>query len=351
MSRNKTVVLIRGDGTGPELTEAFLAVLEKVNPPGLEVLIREGGYDWWVSAGKPKVPALMPEETWEAIRNSDACLKAPTTTPPDPDAPRSVAVSIRQAMDLYANIRPIKTFRGLPGPLGDVDFVCVREATEGLYIGIEYMVDKGVAVALRRITDRCSERIARRAFQEARSRGYSKVIAITKRNILRLTDTVFFSAVQRVAAEFPDIALEEYYIDNMAQQLVKNPQRFNGTVLLSTNLFMDVISELASALVANIGMIYSANFGDRYAMFEPAHGSAPKYKGMYRVNPTAMILSGAWMLEYLGYVKEGKAIFRATEEVIEERKEVTYDLGGNASTLDMARAIARRAEIILEKGG
>jgi isocitrate dehydrogenase len=114
---------------------------------------------------------------------------------------------------------------------------------------------------------------------------------------------------------------------------------------------MDVISELASALVANIGMIYSANFGDRYAMFEPAHGSAPKYKGMYRVNPTAMILSGAWMLEYLGYEKEGKAIFRAVEEVVEERKEVTYDLGGNASTLDMARAVARRAEAILEKGG
>ncbi|MDT7860494.1 MAG: isocitrate/isopropylmalate dehydrogenase family protein [Candidatus Calditenuis sp.] len=351
MSRNKTVVLIRGDGTGPELTEAFLTVLEKVNPPGLEVLIREGGYDWWVSAGKPKVPALMPEETWEAIRNSDACLKAPTTTPPDPDAPRSVAVSIRQAMDLYANIRPIKTFKGLPGPLGDVDFVCVREATEGLYIGIEYMIDKGVAVAIRRITDRCSERIARRAFIEARSRGYNRVIAITKRNILRLTDSVFFNAVQRVAAEFPDIALEEYYIDNMAQQLVKNPQRFNGSVLLSTNLFMDVISELASALVANIGMIYSANFGDRYAMFEPAHGSAPKYKGMYRVNPTAMILSGAWMLEYLGYEKEGRAIFRAVEEVVEERKEVTYDLGGNASTLDMARAVARRAEAILEKGG
>ncbi|MCX8204040.1 MAG: isocitrate/isopropylmalate family dehydrogenase, partial [Nitrososphaeria archaeon] len=125
MPRSKSVVLIRGDGTGPELTEATLLVLEKVNP-GLEVIVKDAGYEWWVSAGKPKTFALIPDETWDAITSSDACLKAPTTTPPDPDAPRSVAVSIRQRMDLYANVRPIKTFKGLPGPLGDVDFVCVR---------------------------------------------------------------------------------------------------------------------------------------------------------------------------------------------------------------------------------
>ncbi|MCS6788283.1 MAG: isocitrate/isopropylmalate family dehydrogenase, partial [Aigarchaeota archaeon] len=295
--------------------------------------------------------ALIPDETWDAITSSDACLKAPTTTPPDPDAPRSVAVSIRQRMDLYANVRPIKTFKGLPGPLGDVDFVCVREATEGLYIGIEYMIAPGVAVAIRRISDFASERVARYAFEEAKRRGYGKVIAVTKRNILRLTDSVFFNAVQRVASNYPEIALEEYYIDNMAQQLVKNPQRFNQNVILSTNLFMDVLSELASALVANIGMIYSANFGDRYAMFEPAHGSAPKYKGMYKVNPTAMILSAAWMLEYLGFAKEGKAIFSAVEHVVAERNRVTYDLGGTASTLEMAEAVADRAVKILESGG
>ncbi|MCS7118053.1 MAG: isocitrate/isopropylmalate dehydrogenase family protein [Thaumarchaeota archaeon] len=350
MSRTKSVVLIKGDGTGPELTEATLLVLDKINP-GIEVLVKDAGYDWWISAGKPKTPALIPDDTWEAILNSDACLKAPTTTPPDPDAPKSVAVSIRQRMDLYANVRPIKTFKGLPGPLGDVDFVCVREATEGLYIGIEFMISPGTAVALRRISDSSSERVARYAFEEAQRRGFRKVIAVTKRNILRLTDTVFFNAVQRVASRYPDIALEEYYIDNMAQQLVKNPQRFNNNVILSTNLFMDVLSELASALVANIGMIYSANFGDRYAMFEPAHGSAPKYKGQYRVNPTAMLLSAAWMLEYLGFKREGVAIFKALEDVVAERKRVTYDLGGNASMLEMAEAVAARAEQILMETG
>ncbi|MCS7094218.1 MAG: isocitrate/isopropylmalate dehydrogenase family protein [Thaumarchaeota archaeon] len=349
MPRTKSVVLIKGDGTGPELTEATLLVLEKINP-GIEVLVKDAGYDWWVSAGKPTTFALIPDDTWEVILNSDACLKAPTTTPPDPGAPKSVAVSIRQRMDLYANVRPIKTFKGLPGPLGDVDFVCVREATEGLYIGIEFMIAPGTALAIRRVSDFSSERVARYAFEEAKRRGFEKVIAVTKRNILRLTDSVFFNAVQRVASNYSSISLEEYYIDNMAQQLVKNPQRFNNTVILSTNLFMDVLSELASALVANIGMIYSANFGDKYAMFEPAHGSAPKYKGQYRVNPTAMLLSAAWMLEYLGFVREGRAVFKAVEDVVAERRHVTYDLGGSASTLEMAEAVAERAERVLKQG-
>jgi len=338
----RRVVVINGDGTGPELAEAAIRVISSLQPD-IEVARREAGYEWWISAGRPSLPSLIPPETWDAILDSDACLKAPTTTPPDPRAPASVAVSIRRRMDLYANLRPIRTFKGRVGPLGEVDFLCVREATEGLYIGAEAQLDDDTAIAIRKITRRGSERVARVAFNEAAKRGYGRVVAITKRNILRLTDTFFWEGVEKVSKEFPGIALEEYFIDNMAQQLVKNPQRFNKTVLLSTNLFMDVISELCSALIGNIGLVYSANLGDRYAMFEPAHGSAPKYKGLYRVNPTAMILSAAWMLDYLGFPRHAKSIFAAAEEVIGEGKAVTYDLGGSATTLEMADAIAKRA--------
>ncbi len=344
----KKVVIIKGDGVGPELTEATLLVLNEVKPD-IEFKICNAGYEWWVSAGKPRMPTLIPEETWEEIIDSDACLKAPTTTPPEPDAPSSVAITIRRRMDLYANLRPIKTFEGKEGPFGKIEILCVREATEGLYIGAEAMIDYETGIAIRKISRRGSMRIAKIAFEQAKSRGYQKVIAITKRNVLRLTDSIFWKAVSEVAEEYPGIELEEYFIDNMAQQLVKNPQRFNQSVLLSTNLFMDIISELASTLVGNIGLIYSANIGDRYAMFEPAHGSAPKYKGLYRVNPTAMILSAAWMLEYLGYKKHAQSIFNATESVIREGKTVTYDLGGSSSTIEMAKAIASLASYYLER--
>lgn len=337
------VVLIRGDGTGPELAGALRTVLDALSPD-LEIIECEAGSEWWYKHGGN---SMIPPETWEHIKSSAACFKSPTTTPPDPNAPRSVAVSIRQQMNLYANVRPIKTFKGAESPLskifGPIEFLCVREATEGLYSGLEMSVSDDIALAIRKISYTGSLRVARWAFREARSRGWNKVIAITKRNILRLTDGVFMRAVQDAASEFPEITVEEYYIDNMAQQLMKNPDRFNKTVLLSTNLFMDVLSEEASALVGNIGMVYAANLGDNYAMFEPAHGSTPKYKGMDRVNPTATILAGAWMLSYLGFKKHGEAIMKATEKVIAEGKKVTVDLGGTARTSEMARAIAEEA--------
>jgi len=208
-------------------------------------------------------------------------------------------------------------------------------------------LSEDIALAIRKISMNSSLKVARWAFKEARERGWRKVIAITKRNILRLTDGVFINAVNKVAQENPDIVVEEYYIDNMAQQLMKNPDRFNQTILLSTNLFMDILSEEASALVGNIGMVYAANLGDNYAMFEPAHGSTPKYKGLDRVNPTATILAGAWMLKYLGLTKYGEAVRLATEKVIAEGKKVTVDLGGTAKTSEMARAIAEEAARIL----
>ena len=339
----KKAAIIKGDGTGPELAEAALKVVEAVGT-NVELITVDAGYEWWLKHGGD---ALIPRETWEILEQVDAVLKAPTTTPPDIKHLKSVAVSIRQRFDLYANIRPIKTLGGLKGRLGPVDLICVREATEGLYSGIDLRITRDVAIAIRKISKRQSLRVARKAFEIARENNWDKIVAVTKRNIMKECDGVFIEAVEEVSKDFPEITWSEYFIDNLAQQLVKNHQRFNHSVILGTNLFMDIISEEAAALVASIGMVYSANMGDDYAMFEPAHGSAPKYKGMNRVNPTATILSTAWMLGYLGEKDKMNAIFKATEEVIAEGKKVTYDLGGNASTSEMAEAIAEKAKKII----
>jgi isocitrate dehydrogenase len=335
--------LIRGDGTGPELTEATVDVLKAVDTQ-VNFLECDAGFEWWEAHGGP---TLVPDSSWKIIESADACLKGPTTTPAGPNTPRSVAVSIRQRKNLYANIRPVKTFEGTKRPLGDVELVCVREATEGLYSGIEHRLSKDVAIAFRKITRTPSEKLCRRAFEEAKHRNWKRTYAITKQNILKETDGLFMETAQSVHADYPDITLDEYFIDNFAQQLVKNPQRFNQSVVFGTNLFMDIISEEVSALVASIGCIYSANFGDDYAMFEPAHGSAPQYKGKDKVNPTATILAGAWMLEYLGEKKKADAVFKATWEVIAEGKKVTYDLGGTARLSEMSGAIADRARKLL----
>ena len=335
----RSVALIRGDGTGPELTDATLKVLKAVDTE-VKFVDCDAGFEWWQTQGGS---TLIPDASWKIIESADACLKGPTTTPAGPNTPRSVAVSIRQRMNLYANIRPVKTFEGTKRPLGDVELVCVREATEGLYSGIEHRLSKDVAIAFRKITRPPSEKLCRTAFEEAKRRGWKRTYAITKQNILKETDGLFMEAAAAVHANYPEISMDEYFIDNFAQQLIKNPQRFNQSVVFGTNLFMDIVSEEVSGLVASIGCIYSANFGDDYAMFEPAHGSAPQYKGKNKVNPTATVLAGAWMLDYLGEKKKSEAIFKATREVIAEGKKVTYDLGGSAGLSEMADAIADRA--------
>jgi isocitrate dehydrogenase len=226
--------------------------------------------------------------------------------------------------------------------------VCVREGTEGLYIGEEIQLTDDVSIAIRKITRTASRKIASYAFEEAKRRGYDAVVPIHKSNILKLTCGSFLEEVEKVGQSYPDIEIWPYHIDNIAQQLIKNPQIFNKKVLLSTNLFMDVISEECSALVGSIGLIYSANIGDSFAMFEPAHGSAPKYAGQDKVNPVATVLAGAWMLDYLGEKEKSKAIFKATERVISEGKYVTYDLGGNAKLSQMAGEIAKYTAEILK---
>lgn len=338
----KTAAVIRGDGTGPELVDAMTKVLKACNS-SVELVPCDAGSEWWQKNGGG---SYISPEVWKLLEESDACFKGPTTTVPVPNAPRSVAVSIRQKFELYANIRPIKTYRNAEKQL---DFVCVREATEGLYAGIEFRTSDDSAIAIRKTTRKGCERVANAGFETAKKRGFGKVYAVTKRNILKETDGIFWAAVERAQKEFNGIQVEEYYIDNMTQQLVKNPERFNGSVLLSTNLFMDIVSECASGHVGSIGNVYSGNYGDKYAMFEPAHGSAPKYAGQNKVNPVATVLSGAWMVEYLGEKPISDAIFQATEDVINENKYVTYDLGGNATLSQMADQIAARAGKLLKK--
>jgi isocitrate dehydrogenase len=338
----KTAAVIRGDGTGPELVNALISVLRKCNS-AIELVPCDAGSEWWEKNGGP---SYISPGVWKLLEESNACFKGPTTTVPVPNAPRSVAVSIRQKFELYANIRPIKTYSKAENQL---NFVCVREATEGLYAGIEFKTSDDSAIAIRKTTRKGCERVAMKGFQVAKDRGFTKVFAITKRNILKETDGIFWAAVQKAQNHFKTVDVEEYYIDNMTQQLVKNPERFNKSVLLSTNLFMDIISECASGHVGSIGNVYSGNYGDTYAMFEPAHGSAPKYAGQNKVNPVATILSGAWMVEYLGEKEISKAIFKATEQVIDENKYVTYDLGGKATLSQMADQISSRAEKLLKK--
>jgi len=320
---------------GPELVDAMIAVTRAAGT-NVEFIPCEAGATWWEAHGSD---SLIPQETWDLLEQTDACFKGPTTTPGGAGSPKSVAVSIRQKFNLYANVRPTKTFPNTVKPLGDVDLVCVREGTEGLYIGEEIKLSDDVYIAIRKITRTQSSLIARYAFEEAKRRGWKTVVPIHKSNILKQTCGTFLEEVEKVHQDYPDMEVWEYHIDNIAQQLIKNPQIFNESILLSTNLFMDVISEECSALVGSIGLIYSANIGDSYAMFEPAHGSAPKYAGQDKVNPVATILAGAWMLDYLGEKEQAKAIFDATESVIAEGKHVTYDMGGSAKLSQMTNAI------------
>lgn len=342
MSSNKRAIVIKGDGTGPELVAAMTNVLKTCNS-SIELIPVDAGSEFWEKHGGN---SYITEEVWKMLENSDACFKGPTTTIPNPNAPRSVAVSIRQRFQLHSNIRPIKTYKNSKVNL---NFVCVREATEGLYTGIEFKINDDAALAIRKITRLGCERVIKTGFRLAKEKSFNKIFAITKRNILKETDGIFMSVVDKIKKEYPSIDVEEYYIDNVTQQLVKNPERFNNSILLSTNLFMDIISECASGHVGSIGNVYSGNYGDNYAMFEPAHGSAPKYAGQDKVNPVATILSGAWMVDYLGEKDISKAIFEATENVIDENKYVTYDLGGNASLSKMANEIASRAGVLLRK--
>ncbi len=342
---SKKAAVMRGDGIGPEVVDSMLRVLKECNLESEIILCEVGSEQWDKNHRKDK--SYIPDGTIKILEESDACFKGPTTTIPAPSAPRSVAITLRQKFNLYSNIRPTKTYDRLT-PDRKFDCVCFREATEGLYSGVEAKITDDAAIAIRKITKQGCDRFLNSAMRWADQHKMEKMVAITKRNILKQTDGIFWDSAQR-AVEGSGVKLSEIYIDNMAQQMVVAPEQFNGAVLVSTNLFMDIISELASGLVGSIGLIYSANMGDNFAMFEAAHGSAPKFAGQNKVNPTATVLSGAWMAEYLGEKEIRDAIFDATTRVINEGNTVTWDIGGNASTTQMTDAIITYAKASLRK--
>lgn len=329
------ISLIRGDGTGPEIIEAVMLVL---NNTGLDIEWEEciAGEEALEKYGTP-----IPEETIESIKRNKVALKGPITTPVGTGF-RSVNVALRQELRLFANVRPVRSFEGVPSRYSNIDLVVVRENTEDLYAGVEHYVDedKTCAESIRIITKKASERIVRFAFNYARENNRKKVTAVHKANIMKFTDGLFLETAREVAKDFPEIEFEDRIVDNMAMQLVKNPEVFD--VIVTTNLFGDILSDLCAGLVGGLGLAPGANIGEEYAVFEAVHGSAPKYKGQYKVNPTAVLLAASMMLGYLGEKEWERRIVQAVAETIKEGKYVTYDLGGNASTIEMGKRIAEK---------
>jgi isocitrate dehydrogenase (NAD+) len=328
---SRTVTLIPGDGVGPEIVAAARMVLEAA---GADVV--------WevVEAGEKVIPEYgtpLPDHVLNSIRRNKVALKGPLTTPVGTGF-RSVNVALRKELDLYACVRPARSLPGVNSRYTGVDLIVVRENTEDLYAGVEHRVGKHAAESIKIITREASTRIVRFAFELARRHGRRKVTAVHKANIMKLTDGLFLECAREVAREYPDITYEEMIVDAMCMKLVQAPEQYD--VLVMPNLYGDIVSDLCAGLVGGLGVAPGANIGDEAAVFEPVHGSAPKHAGQNRVNPLATILSGVMMLEHLGQREPAERIKRAVVRVLTEGRRLTYDLGGNASTSEMAEAIA-----------
>ena len=329
------VTLIPGDGVGPELVEAAMTVLA-AGGVSLEFELRQAGAAVMAAHGTP-----LPEEVLDSIRRTGVALKGPVTTPVGTGF-RSVNVTLRTELGLYASLRPARSLPGAPCLYSDVDLVIVRENTEDLYTGRERMVDADTAESVKVITRSASERIARFAFDYARVHGRRSVTAVHKANIMKLSDGLFLQSVRAVAAEYPDVHFQDRIVDNMCLQLVRRPQDYD--VLVLPNLYGDIVSDLAAGLVGGLGLAPGANIGEGAAVFEAVHGSAPDIAGKDEVNPAAFLLSGAMMLDYLSEPRAARSVERAVADVIVEGRHTTPDVGGTAGTQEMARAVARRVE-------
>ncbi|MBA3823458.1 MAG: isocitrate/isopropylmalate dehydrogenase family protein [Ktedonobacterales bacterium] len=331
------VTLIPGDGTGPEITEATRRVLEATGV----------GFDWHVhEAGQVTLEregTILPPRVLDSIRATGVALKGPITTPIGRGL-RSANVTLRKTLDLYANIRPAKSFPGLRSRYHNVDLIIIRENTEDLYAGIEFQrgtpdmdelvawidehshvkLDRDAAISIKYISVAASRRIVRFAFDYAVANKRRKVTAVHKANIMRYSDGLFLQMAQEVAREYPQIAFEDRIVDNMCMQLVQKPELYD--VLVLPNLYGDILSDLSAGLIGGLGVAPGANIGERYAVFEPVHGSAPKYAGQNKVNPMAMMFSGALMLRHLGERAAAEKLEAALAATIAEGKFVTYDL-------------------------
>jgi len=353
------ITLIPGDGTGPEITKAAKRVLEAT---GIN-------FHWEIAyAGadaQEKFGAVLPDSTLESVRKNKVALKGPVTTPVGSGF-RSVNVALRKELDLYACLRPCKIYPGVPTAFKNVDIVVVRENTEDLYAGIEFeegapetlrlreliaeatgnKVREDSGFSLKVISEACSRRIVRFAFDYARTRHRKKVTAVHKANIMKFSDGLFLVASREVAKDYPDIEFEDRIVDNLCMQLVRRPQQFD--VLVLPNLYGDIVSDLCAGLVGGLGVAPGANLGDDIAIFEPTHGSAPKYAGQNKVNPIATMLSGVMMLRHLGETETADRLEKAIAKVIAEGKTVTYDLKPGAPS-DQIAGTSQVADAVIEK--
>ena len=326
-------VLIPGDGIGPEISKSVEDITEAMNLD-IEWVKYKAGAEYALETKEVFEPGLV-----DAIKEYKWALKGPTATPIGTGF-RSVNVALRQQFATYANVRPIRSFKGIKSRYEDIDLVMIRENTEDLYKGIEYMVTPDMANGVKLITRQASEKICRYAFEYAKNNGRKKVTAIHKANIMKFTDGLFLECFRKVGEEYPDIDKQEVIIDNMCMQLVIRPETFD--VLVAPNLYGDIVSDLCAGLVGGLGFAPSGNIGDEYRIYEAVHGSAPDIAGKEIANPSALLLAFALMLEALGKLDEASRLREALANVVAEAKVVTPDIGGTASTQEFTQAIISR---------
>jgi len=338
MSGKYNISLVTGDGIGPEISESASSILETINDNmGIHFKIKklEAGDTVLKNTGQ-----ALPDETFETIKNSDACLKAPVG-----ESAKDVIVYLRRMLDLYANIRPAKSYPNMPSLRDDVDLVIVRENTEDLYTGEEFDIGNA-SVAMRIITEKASKRIANYAFKIAAQRKMKKVTCVHKSNVMKKTDGLFASACSKVADNFSDIKFEEMYVDACAMNLIRQPQEFD--VIVTTNLFGDILSDESAQVVGGLGMAPAANIGDDFGLFEPVHGAAFDIAGKQIANPTSFILSIKMMLEWLGdkhndqkCIDAGQKLESIVYDVVKNNIK-TKDTGGDKTTMEFTKEIISR---------
>ena len=330
-----TITLIPGDGIGPEIIAATVRIIEAT---GVDI-------EWEThilgAQAQEKFGTTIPDSTIESIKRNKVALKGPQMTPIGKGF-TSVNVGLRKALDLYANVRPIKNLPNVPSRYENVDLVIVRENTEGLYAGLEHTVIPGVVESLKIITEKASTRICRYAFEYARSNGRKRVTCVHKANIMKLSDGLFLECFEKVAAEYPEIEADDKIVDNCCMQLVIKPEQFD--VLVLENLYGDIVSDLCAGLIGGLGLAPGANIGEQGAVFEAVHGSAPDIAGQGVANPTAILMSGLLMLRHLGEHDAADRAQKAMLDVFAEGKVLTKDLGGTAKTDEFARAIVEKMQ-------
>ena len=327
-----TITLIPGDGIGPEVSKA---VKEILGAAGVDIV-------WDEIPARAEIErrgmTFMQSGVLDSIRKNRVALKGPMTTAVAGGAP-SINVGLRQALDLYANLRPVKNLEGVQSRFQGVDLVIIRENTEDLYAGLEHTVVPGVVESLKIITERASTRIAKFAFEYALKHGRKKIHAIHKANIMKLSDGLFLTSTRKVAEQYPGIEYKELIIDNACMQIVLDPQQFN--MLLLTNLYGDIMSDLAAGLVGGLGVVPSGNIGESVAIFEAVHGTAPDIAGKGTANPTALLMSGIMMLDHIGEMDAARRVENALHRVYREGKSLTRDVHGTATTAELTGAVIR----------